>query len=322
VYHCRTVHGEEKLTFILVSCRLVREEIFGKRRMLMSMDQESMPLSANGGMSMPFSANGGMSMSFGADMSMPIDADMSLPFDAGFSMPIDAGFSMPIDADMSMPETLPADDSATSVTGDPCDKGSNPWFTLSEAFEVTPSKDESPDTLLLNVLTEEIPKDFEVCSSVARQLWEAERKMEEYVLGIEIDNVDVDENKSCSSGAENCEIVNASFDVIHKDGTSRTDATDEFLGKLAARLANVNEVKLADDSSQPDSSTSTSGTEAGQSGGLGRGKTAAAVVGSLAVVAVALVLLQRKIVKKRSDDLSLDGSASTSTPYNSSLPIS
>jgi hypothetical protein len=300
--------------------------------MLMSMDQASiplsangamsMPLSANGAMSMPFDANGGMSMPFGADMSMPVDADMSMPIDADMSLPFDAGFSMPVDADMSMPDALPADYSATSVTGDPCDKGSNPWFTLSEAFEVTPSKNESPDTLLLNVLTEEIPKDFEVCSSVARQLWEAERKMEEYVLGIEIDNVDVDENQSCTSGAENCEIVNASFDVIHKEGTSRSDATDEFLGKLAARLASVNEVKLADDSSQPDSSTSTSGTEAGESGGLGRGKTAAAVVGSLAVVAVALVLVQRKIVKKRSDDLSLDGSASTSTPYNSSLSIS
>ena len=303
----------------------------------MSMDLASMPMDANG-MSLPLPAD--MSMPLPADMSMPIDAGMSLPFgadldmsfpfgDADMSFPSGADLDMmsfPMDADLSMP--LPADISGggdNDSVEDPCDKDGNPWFTLSEAFEVTPSNGESPDTLLLDVLTAEIPKDFEVCSTVARQLWETERKMEEYVLGIEIVNVDVDENKSCTSGADNCEVVNANFELIHKDGTSSTDATDEFLGSLAARLASVKEVELANDSAQPDSSTSTNDGEAGQSGGIGPGKTAAAVVGTLAVVAVALVLVQRKIVKKRADDLSVDGSASTSqnsaTPYNSSLSI-
>lgn len=304
--------------------RLIHEQI--KQRFLMSLDgANSMPLPA---LSMPLPGNGDMSMPVSsADFSMPLPADMSMPTDADFSFPMGADMSMPLPADemmsldLALSMTMPDD-----AHEDPCDKDSNPSFTLVEAFEVTPPNGESPDTMLLEVLTAEVPKDFEVCSTVARQLWETERKLAEYVLGVEIDSIVVDDGENCASGADACEVVNAKFDVIHKDGTSSESATDEFLGKLAARLASVDGVKLVNKSSQPDSSTTqNTDTETTEGDGkLGGVKTAAAVVCSVAVVAVALVLVQRKMAKKRSDDMSVDESASTSqnsAAFDSSLSI-
>lgn len=243
--------------------------------------------------------------------SMPIDAGMSFPIDAGMSFPIDAGMSIPIDAGMSMPDetfpiTIPAD------TEDACDDESNPSTPVSKSFEV-----DGPIGILTDILTAAIEEDFTLCPSSSRMLWETERDMEEsVVLGVTVTSVAADDNANCADGAaDECEVATADFDVIHKQGSSSEEAADEFLTKLSNRIAEVDGVREADEtSSSPDpSTTETKPAGAGSSeGGLGGGEKAAVVICSVAVVAVALVLVQRKRSRmKHDDDKSTDGSLST-----------
>lgn len=274
-------------------------------------------------------ANGSMNQP--TDLSMPVEpADLSMPMDADFSMPFDDTMSMPMDTDMSMPfDDAMSIDLALSMaapadTTDACDEG-NPSTPVSKSFEV-----DGPLGMLSEVLLAAVEEDFTLCPSSTRMLWGNQREMEEsVVLGVEVKGVSSDENATCSEGAvDECRVATAKFDVIYEEGATEEAATDEFLTKLSQRLAEVDGVReRADTSASPDSSsteTNPSGVDSSDRG-LGGGEKAATIVCSLAVVAVALVLVQRKITKKkRDDDKSVAESMSTApntSAYTSSNSI-
>jgi hypothetical protein len=298
-------------------CRLFHEEV--KYRLLMSLD------GANGSMNQPTD----LSMSVEpANLSMPMDAGFSMPFDDAMSMPMDAGMSMPFDDAMSIDLALSMAAPADSIA-DVCE-GNHPSTPVSKSFEV-----DGPVGMLSDVLKAAVEDVFTLCPSPTRMLWENQREMEEsVVLGVEVKGVAADENATCSEGAvEECRVATAKFDVIYEEGATKEAATDEFLTKLsqplAERLAEVDGVReRADASASPDSSsteTTPSGVDSPSDRGLGGGEKAAAVVCSLAVVAVVLVLVQRKITKnKRDDDKSVAESLSTApntSAYTSSNSI-
>lgn len=300
------------------------------RLLAMSMDNANSMLPAmsvppGAGMSMPPGA--GMSMPLPAgEMSMPMDAGMSFPLDAGMSFPMDAGMSMPLDAgmmslDLTMSMAVPADTDEDAA----CDE-SNPSTTVSKSFEV-----DGPVGILSDILSAAVQEDFTLCPSSIRMLWETERDVQEesVVLGVKVKSVSANDGASCSTGADDdCEVADAEFEVIHKEGSSSQAATDEFNAKLSARLAEVDGVRERGDTTSSPDSSSTETKPAGVDGsssdrGLGGGEKAATIICSVAVVAVALVLVQRKLSKKRDDDKSVASMSTSQTPsaYNSSNSI-
>ena len=271
-------------------------------------DGMSTPLPADG-MSMPMD---GMSMAFSADgMSMPMDADIPFPVDeTEMSFPLDETMSMPIDEAMSLDLTMSLPMGA-EVDEDACDEESHPVVTVSQSFEVDTFGDQSPEGILSDVLmTAIVEAGFSLCPESTRKLWG--RILEEsVVLGVKVDGVKADDDETCTS-ATDCEVVTAEFDVIHKDGSSGDAATKEFLEKLEAQVAGG--VRVRADTSSPSDSTAANPIEVGTSDDdrLSAPVVAMASVLSVACVAVALVLIQRKLSKmKRDDDKSFDGSMST-----------
>jgi len=282
----------------------------------------SMPLSA-GDMSLPLSA-GDMSMPLSADdQSMPMFADFSMPMDADMSLPMDADFSMPVDEammslDFALSMASPADADVTV-----CDDESNARSTVLVDLEIT-----IPEGAVVDALKGGIGSFTMLCPIQSRMLWEMEREMyESSILGVEVKGVTPDTNATCSDeDADDCTVATAKFEVIHKQNNAEA-ARAEFLLNLTTTIEGIDGVSVkAGNPSSPESSEIPAEATVLETSGkaLGNGVIVVAAIGSVAIVAVALVLVQRKMSKKRSDDKSLDGSASTSqnsTAYDTSLPI-